>query len=131
MEFLNEDKRIWDDLTDKEQGNLLLAWHKGLQIQYWNDIEKEWHDEDNIEDCAYSPFLGYGHKAFRIKSEPVKQVHWCNDYENGLVAKWHRSRDIADLCSLPTSDSPPRPARIAVIRREIVDGVINYYKEDV
>jgi hypothetical protein len=127
MEFLNEDKRIWNDLTDDEKGRLLVAFHYGKIIEVWDG--ETWRPTRKKGEWV-SPFEEFRY-IFRIKPEPVKQVHWANDYENGLVARWHRSRDIADLCSLPTSDSPRRPARIAVIRREIVDGVINYYKEDV
>lgn len=123
MEFLNEDKRIWDALTDKEQGLLLLAWHKGLQIQYWSTDDNEWSLEARIKDYAYSPFIGYGHFAFRIKPEPVKQVHWCNDYQDAPPFWWHPSRAEADKWA--------NEYRIAVIRREIVDGVVSYYKEDV
>ena len=123
MEFLNEDKRIWDALTDKEQGLLLLAWHKGLQIQYLDTEDDEWSLEARIKDCAYNPFLGYGHLAFRIKPEPVKQVHWCNDYAYEPSGWRYPSREEAD--------SAAYSHRIAVIRREIVDGVISYFKEDV
>ena len=122
MEFLNADKRIWDALTDKEQGLLLLAWHKGLQIQYLDTEDDEWSLEARIKDCAYNPFLGYGHLAFRIKPEPVKEVHWCNDYEEEPFY-WYDSREDAD--------KEANEYRIAVIRREIVDGVVSYFKEDV
>ena len=123
MEFLNEDKRIWDGLTDDEKGLLLLAWHKGLQIQYWATYDKEWHDEAHIEDCAYNPFWGGAQKAFRIKPEPMKQVHWANDYTYAHVTWWVPSRKSADRTALAN--------RISVIRREIVGGVVNYYREDV
>ena len=123
MEFLNEKKRIWDNLTDDEKGKLLLAWHNRLQIQYWEQEDKEWSNEEPIEDCAYNPFLGYGQYAFRIKPEPVKQVHWCNDYEDESPSWWYPSRKAAD--------AEAGKKRIAVIRREIVDGVVSYFKEDV
>ena len=112
MEFLNEDKRSWKDLTDEEKGKLLLAFHEGKVIQEWS--EYDWFD-----DCL-SPVWADG--IWRIKPEPVKQVHWCNDYKDGR-AVWHRSREAADR----KADGN----RIAIIRREIVDGVVSYYKEDV
>jgi hypothetical protein len=123
MEFLNADKRIWDALTDKEQGLLLLAWHNGLQIQYWDTDDNEWSFQARIKDCAYSPFFGYGHSAFRIKPEPVKQVHWMDDFGEECGSMWHDNRD--DLIG-SRIEKP-----MAVIRREIVDGVVSYYKEDV
>ena len=123
MEFLNEDKRIWDDLTDDEKGKLLLAWHKGLQIQYWDTGDAEWNDESHIEDCTFNPFFVYGQYAFRIKPEPVKEVHWCNDYGDETSNRWWPSRVMADDGAYGN--------RIALIRREIVDGVVNYYREDV
>jgi len=123
MQFLNEDKRSWDNLTDEEQGLLLFAWHKGLQIQYWDLDDKEWNNEAHIEDCTCNPFFDGQEDAFRIKPEPVKQVHWCSDYEYGFNGWWHKSRELADTNA--------NEKRIAVIRREIVDGVVSYYKEDV
>jgi hypothetical protein len=123
MQFLNEDKRRFSDLTDEEKGLLLLAWHKGLQIQYWVADDNEWNDESHIEDCTFNPFLDGEQYAYRIKPEPVKQVHWCNDYEDGPVDVWHYSRAAADWGA--------GESRIAVIRREIVDGVVSYYREDV
>ena len=123
MQFLNEDQRIWDNLTDEEQGLLLLAWHKGLQIQYWDVDHKEWNNESHIEDCTYNPFYLSGHYAFRIKLEPVKEVHWCNDYKDDRVYWWYASREAADKGATAK--------RLAVIRREIVGGVVSYFKEDV
>ncbi len=122
MKFLNSDKRIWDALKDEEQGLLLLAWHKGLQIQYWDVDHKEWNDEPHIKDCTYNPFWDGAQNAFRIKPEPMNPVRWCNDYKDGSVV-WHQSREAADRTALAN--------RIAVIRREIVDGVVSYFKEDV
>ena len=123
MEFLNEDKRRFSDLTDEEQGLLLLAWHKGLQIEYWDVDDKEWNDQPHIKDCTYSPFFACQEAAFRIKPEPVKEVHWCNDYTYAHVTWWVPSRKAAD--------AEAAKKRIAVIRREIVDGVVNYYREEV
>ena len=112
MEFLNEDKRSWKDLTDEEKGLLLLAYYEGKVIQEW--CEYDWYD-----DCL-SPDWADG--IWRIKPEAVKQVRWCNDYKDGSDV-WHYSREAADR----TADEN----RIAVIRREIVDGVVSYFKEDV
>ena len=121
MQFLNEDKRSWKDLTDEEKGKLLLAFHEGKDIQEWCEGEGNgeydwynWNDDDQHPEWV--------HGIWRIKPEPVKQVHWCNDYKDGR-AVWHRSREAADR----KADGN----RIAIIRREIVDGVVSYYKEDV
>lgn len=55
---------------------------------------------------------------------PPKQVHWTNDY-NGYQAKpWWASRGDADVSALPN--------RIAVIRREWVEGELpQYFVEEV
>ena len=123
MIFENTGKKRWNELDDNTKGILLLAWHNGLQIQYWSQEDNEWNNEECIEDCAYNPFIGYNQYAFRIKPESVKYVRWCNDYEYRPIAKWHNSREAADE---EASDD-----RIAVIRREIVDGVVSYFREAV
>ena len=122
MIFENTGKKSWNELDDNTKGILLLAWHNGLQIQYWDVDHKEWNDEPHIKDCAYNPFWDGAQAAFRIKPEPVKQVHWCNDYKHDTFW-WYPSREEADKGAGVN--------RIAVIRREIVDGVVGYFKEDV
>ena len=121
MQFLNEDKRIWDKLTDEEKGKLLVAFYEGKVVQEWcgdeGNCEYDWYD---FYDSCEHPEWADG--IWRIKPEPVKEVHWCNDYKDGR-AVWHHSREAADR----KADGH----RIAVIRREIVDGVVSYYKEDV
>jgi hypothetical protein len=52
----------------------------------------------------------------------VKEVRWRNDYA-AAASSWYASREAAD--------EGAADGRIAVIRREIVNGVISYYKEDV
>ena len=123
MIFENTGKKSWNELDDNTKGILLLAWHNGLQIQYWDVDHKEWNDEPHIKDCTYNPFWDGAQNAFRIKPEPVKQVHWCNDYTYAHVTWWVPSRKAAD--------AEAGKKRIAVIRREIVDGVVSYFKEDV
>ena len=125
MTFENTGKKSWNELDDNTKGLLLLAWHNGLQIQYWDADDNEWNDESHIEDCTFNfnPFLDGAQAAFRIKPEPVKQVHWCNDYGDGPSMRWSASRKDAEKAY--------EKGRIAVIRREIVDGVVSYYKEDV
>ena len=122
MIFENTGKKSWNELDDATKGLLLLAWYNGLQIQYWVADDNEWNDESHIEDCTFNPFLDGEQYAYRIKPEPVKQVHWCNDYEEEPFY-WYDSRESADKGA--------NENRIAVIRREIVDGVVNYYREDV
>ena len=119
MEFLNEDKRIWDDLTDEEKGKLLLAFHYRKIIEAWDG--ETWRPTRKKGEWV-SPFEDH-RDIFRIKPEPVKQVHWCNDYEDESPSCWYPSRAAAD--------SMAEIYRIGVIRREIVDGVVNYYREDV
>jgi hypothetical protein len=119
MEFLNEDKRIWNDLTDDEKGRLLVAFHYGKIIEVWDG--ETWRPTRKKGEWV-SPFEEFRY-IFRIKPEPVKQVHWANDYEYGFNGWWHPSRAEADKGA--------NEYRIAVIRREIVDGVVSYYKEDV
>lgn len=123
MEFLNGDKRIWNDLTDDEKGRLLVAFHYGKIIEVWDG--ETWRPTRKKGEWV-SPFEEFRY-IFRIKPEPVKQVQWCNDYKDGR-AVWHHSREAADRTDLMRFGSVNR---IAVIRREIVDGVVSYYKEDV
>lgn len=56
---------------------------------------------------------------------PKKQVHWANDYGVGSCAGyWHDTRSGADNSALYT--------RIAVIRREIIEGQPpQYFTEEV
>jgi hypothetical protein len=122
MIFENTGKKSWNELDDNTKGLLLLAWHNGLQIQYWDGDDNEWYNEPHIEDCTYNLFYG-AQAAFRIKPEPVKQVHWMNDFGEEGGSMWHDNRD--DLIGSRIEEP------IAVIRREIVDGVISYYKEGV
>jgi len=122
MIFENTGKKSWTELDDNTKGLLLLAWHKGLQIQYWDVDDNEWNDQPHIKDCTHSPFFYSEHYAFRIKPEPVKEVRWMNDYKDGTFG-WYASRKVADAGAGKN--------RIAVIRREIMDGVVSYYKEDV
>jgi len=119
MEFLNEDKRIWNDLTDDEKGRLLVAFHYGKIIEVWDG--ETWRPTRKKGEWV-SPFEEFRY-IFRIKPEPVKQVHWMNDFGEECGSIWHDNRD--DLIG-SRIEGP-----IAVIRREIVDGVVSYYKEDV
>ena len=119
MIFENTGKKSWNELDDTTKGLLMLAYYEGKTIQEWWDNENEWEDF-SLDTDGYYPEWNLG--IWRIKPEPVKQVHWGNDYEHGTFG-WYASREVADT----TAD----PKRIAVIRREIVDGVINYYREDV
>ena len=118
MEFLNADKRIWNDLTDDEKGRLLVAFHYGKIIEVWDG--ETWRPTRKKGEWV-SPFEEFRY-IFRIKPEPVKQVHWCNDYKDGTFG-WYAARKDAEKAH--------EKGRIAVIRREIVDGVVSYYKEDV
>jgi hypothetical protein len=119
MIFENTGKKSWNELDDNMKGLLLLAWNNGLTLQEWWANENEWEDF-SLDDDGYYPEWNIG--IWRIKPEPVKQVHWCNDYKNGPFG-WYASREVADTMADEN--------RIAVIRREIVDGVISYYMEDV
>ena len=123
MEFLNEDKRSWSALTDDEKGKLLLAFHEGKVIQEWGEDEDEgghyWYDVE----CGHCYPPLWVHGIWRIKPEPVKEVGWMNDYGHEVSSRWWSSRAMAD--------DVVHGNRIAVIRREIVDGVVSYYREDV
>lgn len=121
MIFENTGKKIWNELDDNTKGILLLAYYEGKAIQEWCQ------DEGNGEYDWYDWYDDYLHPEWadgiwRIKPEPVKQVHWCNDYKDGTFG-WYAARKDAEKAH--------EKGRIAVIRREIVDGVVSYYKEDV
>ena len=121
MQFLNEDKRSWKDLTDEEKGKLLLAFHEGKVIQELvgeNEGGNRWYDF--YDNCDHPAWV---HGIWRIKPAPVKKVLWGNDYEDDPTSWWHPSREEANKMADVN--------RIAVIRREIVDGVVSYYREDV
>ena len=121
MQFLNEDKRIWDKLTDEEKGKLLVAFYEGKVVQEWcedeGNGEYDWYGW--YDDCLHPEWAD---GIWRIKPEPVKEVRWMNDYKDGTFG-WYASRKVADAGAGKN--------RIAVIRREIMDGVVSYYKEDV
>lgn len=119
MIFENTGKKSWNELDDNTKGLLLLAWHNGLTLQEWWPNENEWVDFSFTD--GHYPQWNIG--IWRIKPEPEKQVRWCNDYEDSPPVLWRSSRKEAD--------SKAYYKRIAVIRREIVDGVVSYYKEDV
>ena len=123
MIFENTGKKSWNELDDNTKGLLMLAYYEGKTIQEWWDNENEWedwHDFDYNSDYCYPP--KWQHGIWRIKPEHGKEVHWCNDYEEEPFY-WYDSREDAD--------KEANEYRIAVIRREIVDGVVSYYKEDV
>jgi hypothetical protein len=126
MIFENTGKKSWNELDDNTKGLLLLAYYEGKTIQEWCE------DEGNGEYDWYDWYDDYLHPEWadgiwRIKPEPVKQVHWMNDYTPPKLVlsfdRWLPSRAMADNAAYEN--------RIAVIRREIVDGVASYYKEDV
>ena len=122
MIFENTGKKSWNALDDNTKGLLLLAYYEGKTIQEWcqdeGNGEYDWYDW--YDDCLYPEWVD---GIWRIKPEPVKHVHWCNDYQDTPPFWWHQSRAEADKWA--------NEYRIAVIRREIVDGVVSYYKEDV
>ena len=122
MIFENTGKKRWNELDDNTKGILLLAYYEGKTIQEWFDGEGsgeyDWYDWN--DDHEHPEWV---RGIWRIKPEPVKQVQWCNDYEHGLNGWWHKSRELANTNA--------NEKRIAIIRREIVDGVVSYYKEDV
>ena len=119
MIFENTGKKSWNELDDNTKGLLMLAYYEGKTIQEWWANENEWEDF-SLDTDGYYPEWNLG--IWRIKHEPVKQVHWCNDYKDGR-AVWCLSRETVDITATEN--------RIAVIRREIMDGVVSYYKEDV
>jgi len=56
---------------------------------------------------------------------PKKQVHWANDYADAAWSIWYDSRRHADM-------GADEPFRIAVIRREWVEGQLpQYFTEEV
>jgi len=56
---------------------------------------------------------------------PKKQVHWTNDYADEIWSIWYDSRRHADRAA-------DEPFRIAVIRREWVEGQLpQYFTEEV
>lgn len=59
-----------------------------------------------------------------LHDPPKKQVHWANDYEDALGPCWYDSRLLVNRC--------PEPNRIAVIRREWIEGQPpQYFTEEV
>lgn len=121
MIFENTGKKSWNELDDNTKGILLLAYYEGKEIQEWWDDEKGQEWEDVEKNCYDPPEWEYG--IWRIKPEPVKEVSWMNDFGEEGGSMWHDNRD--DLIGSRIEEP------IAVIRREIVDGVVSYYKEDV
>ena len=122
MIFENTGKKSWNELDDNTKGILLLAYYEGKAIQEWCQ------DEGNGEYDWYDWYDDYHHPEWadgiwRIKPEPVKQVSWMNDFGEECGSMWHDNRD--DLIGSRIEEP------IAVIRREIVDDVVSYYKEDV
>ena len=112
MEFRNDDKLQWDDLSDEEQGLLLLAVYRGKTIQEW---------QGSWEDVTDKPDWGCG--IWRIKSEPRVVVQWANDTSSG-IGWWYHSREEADEANANRS-------RAAVIRRTAIDGkVVSYHVEE-
>ena len=120
MIFENTGKKSWNELDDNTKGLLMLAYYEGKTIQEWWANENEWEDF-SLDTDGYCPEWNLG--IWRIKPEPVKQVRWGNDYEDEPPFCWYLSRASADKVACES--------RIGVIRREIVDGVVSYYKEDV
>jgi len=124
MIFENTGKKSWKELDDNTKGLLLLAWHNGLTMQEWWPNENEWKDFSG-------DYPEWNIGIWRIKPEPVKQVRWGNDYEDGPACSDYEDGPVWWYTSRKAADKGASDGRIAVIRREIVDGVISYYKEDV
>lgn len=121
LQFRNEDKRKWSELTDKEKGCLLLAFYEGRTIEEWWSKENEW-EGFAIKD-GHSPAWELG--IWRIKPEPVTAVHWAKDSVPGVVGWWYDSKEDAK--------STVRGKNcIALIRRTMIDGkVVSYALEEV
>ena len=115
LQFRNDDMRFFDDLTDEEQGLLLLAFYRGKTIQERRVSAGVW---ENVTD---KPNWGCG--IFRI-AEPRVVVQWANDSGPSGVGWWYDSRETAD-------DASANRSRAAVIRRTMIDGkVVSYHFEE-
>lgn len=83
------DKKCFVDLTDVEQGALMLAWHRGSTIQQLGDVGKGiWYGVG--ETLTWSD---YG--VYRVKPTPI--VAYANVYHDGLAL--HKSKELALQCS--------------------------------
>lgn len=58
--------KTWGEMTDSEKGALLLAWQRGVQLQYWDHDNQEWEDTD------IHPFE-FEADAYRIKPEHKRE----------------------------------------------------------
>ena len=82
------DKKCFVDLTDVEQGALMLAWHRGSTIQFQSSSLGGWID------AVGSPNWG-DYEMYRVKPTPI--VAYANVYLDGSAL--HKSKEQALQCS--------------------------------
>ena len=73
--------KTWGEMTDEEQGALLLARHRGEVIELWDKYNEEWLT------CELPCWVHAG--AYRVKKEPVVEVHKEPTYVMGPLGDLH------------------------------------------
>lgn len=64
---MSDQPKMWKEMTAAEKGALLLAEYEGKEIEMFDFVEHEWQYDPQ-------PFW-YDISAYRIKPEPVVEVH--------------------------------------------------------
>lgn len=93
--LVDDSSKLWGDMTDEEQGALLLAHHRGEVVQY-RSYNSKWPDS-----WTYCKQPGWkDHVCYRIQPKPVVEevVWWVN--QNGNVKhseKWIKQDNVAKI----------------------------------
>lgn len=94
--------KTWGEMTDAEKGELLLAWQRCDQLQYWDTDKKEWESTD------IHPFE-FEADAYRVKPEPVRETvtlyHGPNDRQ--AFTGYCRANDDVVITYTRTTDGKP------------------------
>ena len=91
--------QIFTNLTELQQGELLVAQYNGRALQYWSDAHKQWIDrQDNRRDF-------FATTKYRIKDIPIRTYHMqlsnCKHYE----FRYTKENDVVDFNSVKMHES--------------------------
>ena len=118
--MLNENKRIFKDLSDDEKGALLLADHEGREVQYWTGVEwryREYIDKARTKLNDEAIYRVKPESEFKTTAVQIKPGEWIDMVDKGaLVVAMDALRYIAD-------DWPTRACKTAEDALDLLNGL--------
>lgn len=99
IDTTNPGKKLWQDMSDAEQGALLLSHHRGEVIEFYSPSRESW---AAVEDPKWNERY-----AYRTKSKPQRET--VTLFGNSKLWAWGGCREPKDThrISFETIDGVP------------------------